>query len=146
MNLNIIYDHGIFAKIRLWGLKGVWNYLLGYLPNHWRRWRLKRFFLDNVRRYPMQSMRGITLIAGFTTRGSINKVFVVDVGFIKRKKNVGVLQLISDLETIAAHFMKSTYGNARVMNVSHDPLYDDERLRTESLFQGVLTLRLQEVS
>ena len=74
MNLNIIYDHGIFAKIRLWGLKGVWNYLLGYLPNHWRRWRLKRFFLDNVRRYPMQSMRGITLIAGFTTRGSLNKV------------------------------------------------------------------------
>lgn len=80
------------------------------------------------------------------SRGSINKVFVVDVGFIKRKKNIGVLQLISDLETIAANFMKSTYGNARVMNVSHDPLYDDERLRTESLFQGVLTLRLQEVS
>ena len=64
----------VLVKIRLWGWKGVWNYLTGYLPNRWRRWRLKRFLLDNVRRYPMQPMRGITLIAGFTTRGSLNKV------------------------------------------------------------------------
>ena len=64
----------VLVKIRLWGWKGVWNYLTGYLPNRWRRWRLKRFFLDNARRYPVQPMRGITLIAGFTTRGSLNKV------------------------------------------------------------------------
>ena len=62
------------VKIRLWGLKGVWNYLSGYLPNRWRRWRLRKFFLDNARRYPMQPTRGITLVAGFTTRGSLNKV------------------------------------------------------------------------
>ena len=80
------------------------------------------------------------------SRGAINKVFVVDVGFIKRQKSVNVLSLITELETIAGHFMNQTYSKARVMNVSHDPLYDDERLRTESLFQGVMTLRLQEVS
>ena len=64
----------VLVKIRLWGLKGVWSYLSSYLPNRWRRWRLKRFFLDNARRYPVQPTRGITLIAGFTTRGSLNKV------------------------------------------------------------------------
>ena len=64
----------VLVKIRLWGWKGVWNYLTGYLPNRWRCWRLKRFFLDNARRYPMQPMRGITLVARFTTRGSLNKV------------------------------------------------------------------------
>ncbi len=80
------------------------------------------------------------------SRGTVNKVFVVDVGFIKRQKNVNVLSLITELETIAGHFMNQTYSKARVMKVSYDPLYDDERLRTESLFQGVMTLRLQEVS
>lgn len=80
------------------------------------------------------------------SRGCVNKVFVVDVGFIKRKKNIGVLALVTEMETIAAHFMKASYANARVVEVTHDPLYDDERLRTENLFQAVLTLRLQEVS
>ena len=69
-----LFMQDILAKIRLWGLNGVWDYLSSYLPNRWRRWRLKRFFLDNARRYPMQPTRGITLIAGFTTRGSLNKV------------------------------------------------------------------------
>jgi hypothetical protein len=83
---------------------------------------------------------------GHLSRGTVNKVFVVDVGFIKRQKNVNVLSLITDLESIADHFMKQTYAKARVMNVSHDPLYDADRLQTESLFQGVMQLRLQEVS
>lgn len=83
---------------------------------------------------------------GHLSRGTVNKDFVVEVGFIKRQKSVDVLSLIADLETIAGHFMKQSYAGARVMDVSHNPLYDDERLRTESLFQGIMRLRLQEVS
>ena len=83
---------------------------------------------------------------GHSSRGSIQKYYVVEVAFIKRQKNVNVLSLIADLETVAGYFMKQSYAGARVMNVAHDPLYDDERLRTESLFQGVMTLRLQEVT
>lgn len=78
-------------------------------------------------------------------RGKVQKFFIVEIGFIKRKKNVNASSLVSDLETIATGLMDKTFSDARVKAVVHTPLYDDEQLRTRNLFQGVLNIRLEEL-
>ena len=80
------------------------------------------------------------------SRGNVQKTFVVDVGFIKRKKMLDVVSYVSDMEATAGHFASASYGNARCLSVVHQPLYDAEQLRSRNLFQSVMTLELKEVS
>ena len=79
------------------------------------------------------------------TRDSVKRIFVVELGFLKRGKVLDVKALVGEIETIAIHIMKQTYSGARVVAVENEPLYDDEQLRTKSLFQSVLSVQLQEL-
>lgn len=64
----------ICVKIRYWGIKGVVDYLSGYIPKRVHEYRLRRFFLKNVRQYPLTPEHGVTIVADLTTRGAVNKV------------------------------------------------------------------------
>lgn len=59
----------IFNRVRLWGAKGVWDYVLRMLSN----WKIRRWFRANARRYPMKPERGITILADMTKRSSLSK-------------------------------------------------------------------------
>ncbi len=60
----------IFNRVRLWGIKGVWNYAIRLFSN----WRIRRWFRANARRHPMKPERGITILADMTNQSSLNKV------------------------------------------------------------------------
>ena len=60
----------IILRVRLWGAKGVWDYLMRQLTD----WRTRRFFLVNARKHPMKPQTGITILADMTHRSSLSKV------------------------------------------------------------------------
>ena len=60
----------IWNQLRVWGIKGVWNFLLRKYDD----FKTSRSLLRNARKYPLCPIRGITIIANLTNRGSLNKV------------------------------------------------------------------------
>ena len=59
------------AKVRTWGLKGVWNFFAGKMEAQ----RLRNYFLDNATRHPCTpSDEGLTLVAPFHATYSLGKV------------------------------------------------------------------------
>ncbi len=59
------------AKVRTWGLKGVWNFFTGKVEAK----RLRNYFLDNAARHPCTpSDDGLTLVAPFHATYSLGKV------------------------------------------------------------------------
>ncbi len=59
------------AKVRTWGLKGVWNFFAGKVEAR----RLRNFFLENAARHPCTpSDDGLTLVAPFHASYSLGKV------------------------------------------------------------------------
>ena len=78
-------------------------------------------------------------------RSAVQRIFIVEIGFLKRGKTLDVKSLVGEIEAIALHIMQQTYSGARVVGVENEPLYDDEQLRTKSLFQSVLSVQLQEL-
>ena len=59
------------AKVRTWGLKGVWNFFAGKAEAR----RLRKYFLDNAARHPCTpSDDGLTLAAPFHATYSLGKV------------------------------------------------------------------------
>ena len=59
------------AKVRTWGLKGVWDFFAGKVESR----RLRRYFLDNAARNPVTpSNDGLTLVAPFHANYSLSKV------------------------------------------------------------------------
>ena len=59
------------AKVRTWGLKGVWNFFAGKVEAR----RLRNFFLENATRHPCTpSHEGLTLVAPFHASYSLGKV------------------------------------------------------------------------
>lgn len=79
------------------------------------------------------------------SRGSIHHIFTVEIGFIKRSKSLNVLSLVTEIKGIADGLMPKTFSDARVVGVAYEPLYDEEQLRERNLFQGVLSVKLEEV-
>ena len=60
----------LYYKLRMWGVRGVVNHFLNQL----RRRKFHRFFADNARRFPCpKPQRGLTLIAEFSSQGSLHK-------------------------------------------------------------------------
>lgn len=64
----------LISKIKHWGLKGCFDFVIGYYPRKVRARKLRRFFWDNAKHYPLKATRGITLIGEFSRQGSLNKV------------------------------------------------------------------------
>ena len=59
------------AKVRTWGLKGVWNFFAGKVEAR----RLRNYFLENAARHPCTpSDDGLTLVAPFHATYSLGKV------------------------------------------------------------------------
>lgn len=59
------------AKVRTWGLKGVWNFFAGKMETR----RLRNYFLENATRHPCTpSDEGLTLVAPFHATYSLGKV------------------------------------------------------------------------
>jgi len=79
------------------------------------------------------------------SRSNVQKNFTVEIGFLKSGKSLDVLSFVTQLETLSVHFMEKTYGDARVVAVDHEPLFDADQLRTKNLFQCVIVLHLTEV-
>ncbi len=72
------------AKVRTWGLVGIWNYCVGKVEKR----RLRRFFLKNAARHPCTpSDEGLTLVAPFHATYSLGKV-MRDLAF--RLKEAGI--------------------------------------------------------
>ena len=59
------------AKVRTWGLKGVWDFFIGRVKAR----RLRNYFLNNAARHPcIPSDEGLTLVAPFHATYSLGKV------------------------------------------------------------------------
>ena len=59
----------ILQKIRIWGLKGVFDYFKGKLHNA----RIRSFLLSNAKQYPLSPCKGITILADMTQPASLSK-------------------------------------------------------------------------
>ena len=75
--------HSIFMRIRLWGIKGIYDYLLRQFSN----FKLHFFFLSNARKYPLVPEYGITILADMTLQSSLSKT-MRDLVFALRKANI----------------------------------------------------------
>lgn len=73
----------LLSRIRLWGLKGIFNYILHRFYIAGKR----RFFLRNARKYPMCPAKGITILADMTQHSSLSKV-MRDFAFALKKAGV----------------------------------------------------------
>ena len=59
------------AKVRTWGLKGVWNFFVGKVEAR----RLRNYFLENAARHPTTPADdGLTIVAPFHASYSLGKV------------------------------------------------------------------------
>lgn len=78
-------------KLRIWGVKGAFNYLARICTPD----RNRRFLIENAKRNPMTPTRGITLLADMTQRSSLSKVMrdlaakLKDVGIPFQVYNIG---------------------------------------------------------
>lgn len=62
---------GYVAKVRTWGIKGVWNFLVDRIKAQ----RLRNFFRENAKSHPcVPSDNGLTLVAPFHATYSLGKV------------------------------------------------------------------------
>lgn len=73
----------IFNRIRLWGIKGIWDYLVRQFANA----KTRRFFIANAKNYPMTPQNGITIIADMTKQSSLSKV-MRDLAFALKQSSV----------------------------------------------------------
>ena len=60
----------VLNRVRLWGIKGVWDYCRRKVAE----WRKRRRFAQNARRYPLTPAKGVTILADMTHRSSLSKV------------------------------------------------------------------------
>ena len=80
--INVIASY--IAKVRTWGLKGVWDFFAGKVESR----RLRRYFLDNASRNPLApSNDGLTLVAPFHANYSLSKV-MRDLAFRLREAGI----------------------------------------------------------
>ena len=70
----------ILKKLKIWGIKGVWDFLLRKLDDR----RLRKFLAENARRFPLSPQEGITLLADMTDQSSLSKV-MRDLAFALRR-------------------------------------------------------------
>ena len=56
-------------SIRVWGIKGVWD----YFANKHKNRRKRQYLLANARRYPLVPKRGVTILADMTNKSSLSK-------------------------------------------------------------------------
>ena len=72
------------AKVRTWGLKGVWNFFAGKVEAR----RLRNYFLENAARYPATPADdGLTIVAPFHASYSLGKVMR---DFVFRLRDAGI--------------------------------------------------------
>lgn len=81
MNLNSFYS--LIKKIKLWGIKGIFDYLLRLFINRKKR----KFFLLNASSHPMTPSKGITIIADMTKKSALSKT-MRDLAFALQKSNI----------------------------------------------------------
>lgn len=79
--MNSIYS--LMKKIQLWGIKGIWNYLIRQIVNNKKR----KFFLRNATSHPMIPCKGITIIADMTGKAALSKT-MRDFAFALKKSNI----------------------------------------------------------
>ncbi len=80
--INVLSSY--LAKIRTWGIKGVWNFFADKVAKR----RLRRFFLENAANHPATPTNdGLTLVAPFHATHSLGKV-LRDLAF--RLKEAGI--------------------------------------------------------
>ena len=73
----------IWQRLRVWGIKGIWNFLL----RKYHDFKTYRRLLRNARKYPQIPVRGVTIIANLTNHGSLNKV-MRDFAWALRKADI----------------------------------------------------------
>ncbi len=62
---------GYFTKVRIWGLKGIWNFFFGKIEAR----RLRNYFIKNATKYPTTpAATGFTIVAPFHDNNSLSKV------------------------------------------------------------------------
>lgn len=73
----------LFNRIRLWGVKGILDYIVRQFANA----KTRSFFLANAKKYPMKPEKGITIIADLTHGSSLSKV-MRDLAFALKKAGI----------------------------------------------------------
>ena len=67
--INTLKDY--YTKVRIWGLKGIWNFFVGKIEAR----RLRNYFIKNATRYPVTpAATGFTIVAPFHDNNSLSKV------------------------------------------------------------------------
>ena len=133
----------IYIKVHYWGFKGVIDYFRGFIPDRIHRYRLRHCFLRNARKFPMKPITGITIIADFTARGSLNKV-IRDLAFSLQDAKIPYqtfntamtddipLQDVAGILTPKSEFRLLRYTH--IITLMVNPLPSELNLRPHALF------------
>lgn len=139
----------IFNRIRLWGIKGVWDYAIRLF----RDWNKRQYFRANARQYPLKPAKGITILADMTHRSSLSKV-MRDLAFALRKAGIPFqafdLNPCNDIDKTDIGDILTSEDDFRILKYDHviemfsSPLPDELPLKRSRIIFWEFTTGLLE--